>query len=116
MTKNIDQITGFHAHVYYDADSKSNAENLRDGMEKIFTSALFGRWHDNPVGPHVDGSFQIAFEADLFADLMGYLALNRNGLAVLVHPETGDELRDHSDHAIWMGDIRPLDLSLFKDR
>ena len=34
------------------------------------------------------------------------------GLNVLVHPITGDELRDHRDWALWLGQSRPLDLSV----
>ena len=34
----------------------------------------------------------------------------RAGLTVLVHPLTGDDLADHRDHALWLGDSRPLDL------
>jgi aromatic ring-cleaving dioxygenase len=32
---------------------------------------------------------------------------------VFLHPETGDELKDHTDHAIWLGAMRTLDLSVF---
>ena len=48
---------------------------------------------------------------------MGFLALRRDGLTIFTHPNTGkdtaSELRDHRDHAIWMGAVRPLKLSLF---
>ena len=37
----------------------------------------------------------------------------RNGLVVFLHPDTGDDLLDHTDHAIWMGAMRPLDLTGF---
>ena len=43
---------------------------------------------------------------------MPWLVLNRNGLVVFTHAETGDDIRDHTEHAIWMGDIKPLDLSV----
>jgi len=36
-----------------------------------------------------------------------------NGLVVFLHPETGDDLKDHTDYAIWMGAMRELDLSIF---
>lgn len=36
--------------------------------------------------------------------------LNRRGLTILVHPETGDDLADHSKHALWLGAVLPLDL------
>jgi DOPA 4,5-dioxygenase len=36
--------------------------------------------------------------------------LNRAGLDVLVHPETGEDYEDHAYHALWLG--RPLALDL----
>ena len=33
-----------------------------------------------------------------------------DGLDVLVHPETGDDVADHTDHAIWLGARLPLDV------
>jgi len=113
MTLSIDLITDYHAHVYYDADSKSKAEALRAVMEVEFAQAEFGRWFDRPIGPHPDWSFQIAFKPDLFDMILPWLALNRNGLVIFAHPNTDDAVRDHRDSGIWMGAIRPLDLSIF---
>jgi DOPA 4,5-dioxygenase len=39
--------------------------------------------------------------------------LNRDGLSVLLHPETGDDYRDHSAHAAWLGPALPLRLGVF---
>ena len=112
--KPISAIDDYHAHIYYDAASKPAAVALRQNMEAEFPGALFGRWHDRPVGPHPDWSFQIAFKADLFQPIVSYLALNRGALVVFVHPQTGDSLADHRDHAIWMGAVRPLHLDTLK--
>ena len=108
--KPVSAIEDYHAHVYYDAASKPAAAALRQKMESEFSDAVFGRWHDRPVGPHPDWSFQIAFKPDLFQPIVSYLALNRGALVVFVHPQTGDAVADHRDHAMWMGAVRPLDL------
>jgi len=113
MTYPIDLITSYHAHVYYDADTKPKAQALRAAMETEFEQAEFGRWFDRPIGPHPDWSFQIAFEPELFGAIMPYLVLNRNGLVIFSHPNTDDALRDHRDGGIWMGAVRPLDLNIF---
>ena len=42
-----------------------------------------------------------------------WLALNRQGLVCFCTRTTGDDLLDHTDHAIWMGAMRALDLSIF---
>jgi aromatic ring-cleaving dioxygenase len=107
----IDKIQDYHAHVYYDATTKPVAQALRQDMERLYPAARYGRWHDRPVGPHPDWSFQIAFTADLFAGIVPYLAINRGELVIFIHPNTDDASADHRYHAIWMGAVRPLDLS-----
>ena len=109
----IDQIKGYHAHVYYDAPSKAAAGALRDKVAAAFTVEL-GRWHDAPVGPHPCGSYQIAFGPDLFTTLVPWLALNRGDLTVFVHPNTGDAMADHSAHVMWLGESRVLNLDALR--
>lgn len=48
----------------------------------------------------------------MFADLIPWLAIHRTGLVVFVHPISDNELLDHTDRAMWMGAVRPLDLSV----
>jgi len=112
-SREIDAITDYHAHVYYDAASKPAAEALRAAVEAGFPVRM-GRWHDRPVGPHPRWSYQIAFAPEVFATLVPWLALNRGGLTVFVHPNTGDALPDHRDHAIWLGDKAELNLDALK--
>ncbi len=103
-------ITGFHAHVYYDAATKEKAARLRAALEARF-EARYGRWHDRPVGPHPRWSYQIAFAPALFGEIIPWLALNRDGLVIFVHPNTGQDLTDHAQRAIWLGETVELDLS-----
>ena len=106
-------IKSFHAHVYFDAATMAQTRQLCEQARAKFGVEM-GRVHERPVGPHPDWSCQLAFAPELFGTVVPWLALNRNGLIVFVHPETGDELKDHTEHALWMGKIRPLDLSIFK--
>ena len=107
----IGNITGYHAHVYYDEASKAVAADDRAGIEVRFEVRM-GRWHDDPIGPHPMGSYQIAFAPALFGEIVPWLALNRRGLTVFIHPETGDDVTDHSDYALWLGTQREVDLSV----
>ena len=66
------------------------------------------------VGPHPEPMYQVAVDARVFPDLVPWLMLNRRGLTVFVHPETGDSLADHRDHAVWMGRMLPLKLEVFE--
>lgn len=105
-------IQGYHAHVYFDQSTVTKARALCERAAATF-SLKMGRMHEQPVGPHPDGSCQLEIGAAQFAEVVPWLLLNRGGLVVFVHPLTGDELVDHRDHAIWLGTSRPLDLSQF---
>ena len=111
--KDISRITGYHAHVYFDAETKDTARGICEAAQDLF-GAEMGRMHDTPVGPHPEPSCQLAVSTERFADIVGWLALNRDGLTVFIHPVTGDDLADHRDHAIWLGAMPKLNLSLFE--
>ena len=101
-------IHSFHAHVYFDPDtSRAAAAQVREGIAARFPVRL-GRWHDVPVGPHPKAMFQVAFLPALFATFVPWLMLNRRGLTVLVHPNTGAPNDNHLVHALWMGAVLPL--------
>jgi DOPA 4,5-dioxygenase len=105
-------ITGWHAHVYFDAASRDTAWAMRETVQAELAGRVqIGRFHEKPVGPHPMWSFQVAFDADEFAGVVGWLALNHGALDVFVHPNTDDELRDHRDCALWLGKSYALNLA-----
>jgi DOPA 4,5-dioxygenase len=108
MTTVAAAIHGWHAHVYYEPATRAAAAAVREGIAAAFPQALLGRWHDAPIGPHTRAMYQVAFAPALLPELLPWLMLNRRGLAVLVHPETGRELADHTTHAAWLGEVLSL--------
>ena len=108
---NVSRIRGWHAHVYFDAASRAAAWEFREAVSAHFGHAVeMGCFHERPVGPHPQWSYQIAFAPGHFAEVVGWLALNHGTLDVFMHPNTDDELRDHRDCAIWLGRAYQLDL------
>lgn len=114
VTTDEPRIVGWHAHVHFDANTLAQARALCEAAAARFP-LMMGRVHERPVGPHPDWSCQLAFRAERFAEVIPWLALHRGGLTVFIHPITGQDLRDHRDRAIWMGAVRPLDLSVLRD-
>lgn len=106
-------VSEYHAHVYYDAASRPAAEALRARIAERFPAARLGRWHDVPIGPHPRAMYQVAFAPVLLAGVFAFLLLERAGLTILLHAETGDDLTDHTAHACWMGEMLPLRLAAF---
>jgi DOPA 4,5-dioxygenase len=101
------KITEYHIHVYYDPDTREKAALLREWMEARFPVRM-GRWHDVPVGPHPTSMYQIAFKPEVFPELAPFVMMNRMGLTVLLHPESGRPRDDHTLNATWMGSVLPL--------
>jgi len=104
-------IKGYHAHVYFDDTSVEQARALRERVSEEFDYAV-GRFHEKNVGPHPRWSFQIAFKADAFGTLVPWLAVNRKGLTVFVHGLSGDDIYDHTELVLWLGESVELDLSV----
>lgn len=104
-------ITSWHAHIYFDADSRDAAWALRQHIQDALSGHFeMGRFHENPVGPHPMWSYQLAFAASQFAPMVAWLTLNHGALDVFIHPNTNDELRDHRDSALWLGRSHRLNL------
>jgi DOPA 4,5-dioxygenase len=108
------EIDGYHAHIYYDpAKTKDVAARVRAQIEDKF-EMIMGRWHDEQVGPHKVSMYQVAFKNEEFAKIVPWLMLHREGLSILVHPETGDGYEDHKTNALWLGPPQPLNLAFLK--
>jgi aromatic ring-cleaving dioxygenase len=106
-------IRGFHAHVYYEPATRDAALHVRDGLAERFDVEL-GRCHDKPIGPHPKSMYQVKFALSEFGKLVPWLMLNREGLDVLVHPETGNDVGDHTDHAVWLGEKLALNIEILR--
>jgi aromatic ring-cleaving dioxygenase len=112
--RDASDIRGYHAHIYTpDPASREVAARLREAIPTLFTVQL-GRWHDNPIGPHPGSMYQVAFAADEFAKIVPWLMLNRGGLSILVHPETGNDVEDHETNPLWLGTPQPLDIDFLR--
>ena len=105
-------ITGYHAHVYFDAANREQARELCETAGRNFPLVV-GRMHDKAVGPHPQGSCQLAFGPELFGQVIPWLIENRNGLTVFAHANTGDDLKDHTEHVLWLGQSEALKLTAF---
>jgi aromatic ring-cleaving dioxygenase len=102
-------VHGYHAHVYYNADTLPIAEKLRDTLAATFAVEL-GRFSGVAIGPHPVPQFQIIFKKAEFQTVVPWLMLNREGLDILVHPLTDDMVDDHTRYALWLG--TPIELRL----
>ncbi|WP_164661711.1 DOPA 4,5-dioxygenase family protein [Tropicibacter sp. Alg240-R139] len=106
------QIKGYHAHVYFDAGTVDAARSVCEQATRLFDVQM-GRMHERNVGPHPRWSCQLGFGPEVLDQVLPWLMLNRQGLTIFTHPDTGEHLEDHRDRAVWMGELLELDLSIF---
>src|SRR3981081_1569331 len=86
---------GYHAHVYYNAETKATAAKL--------SATLIGKFmrggvtlSGEPRAPPPISQFTVIFETPEFQQIVPWLMLNRDGLDILVHTLT--ETSSHDPH------------------
>ncbi|WP_025097353.1 DOPA 4,5-dioxygenase family protein [Burkholderia sp. A1] len=104
----INQIQSYHAHIYFEGAEENQAALLLRGEIADRFHVSLGRVHDRAIGPHARPMYQVAFSPDEFMRFVPWLMMNRKGLAVLIHPNTGRPRQDHLSDAMWMGEILPI--------
>lgn len=108
-------VKNYHAHVYFSSKEAAAARILRDMVADAFSDRVkIGGWHDQPVGPHPRGSYQITVAVDDMGEFLPWMAINRQGLTVFAHLNTGQDYADHTQHVIWLGVSEELSLDIFQ--
>ena len=110
MAMSSNPIRDFHAHIYFNPDELEKAQALA-AEARARIGVPVGRFHLAPIGPHPRGSCQLTVMPEQFGEFAQWLALNRNGLTIFAHTSTGDDLPDHTDHAIWFGPSEEIDMT-----
>ena len=101
----------YHAHVYFEPQQLELASQLHRELAARFPVSL-GCIFSMAIGPHPQGIFQVLLPEAQFAPVVEWLLHNRRGLDVLVHGVSGDDLKDHTEHALWLGQSLPLKLEV----
>ncbi|KAE9410221.1 hypothetical protein BT96DRAFT_367099 [Gymnopus androsaceus JB14] len=109
---------GFDFHVYFMHTVPTHLEyarNLHERIRREFPELRVYPMKERPVGPHPTGMFEVnTFNPHETGTLMAWLVIHRGPLSVLIHPNTDDELKDHSELATWIGERWPLRTEILK--
>ena len=119
-------IRSYDIHTYWNNNNKVErqlAYDLREKVLKTFSPEIEAgdirvyKFHDTPIGPHTLNMWELDFKKpELFAKLVPFFQLNHAKLSVSIHPRTSQgDLKDHTDHAMWLGHKVRLDTSFLKD-
>ncbi|KAF7356585.1 putative 21.2 kDa [Mycena venus] len=108
---------GFDFHVYYNPQDESHARDLHTRISHEFPELRMYKFWDRPVGPHPIPMFEVnTFTPHQTGALFSWLVVNRGPCPVLIHPNTDDELADHTTLATWMGTPLSLKTDILEHR
>lgn len=123
------KIYSWHIHLLYWQTNESHtkgAYEVRDKFLKRFENILNVKCKDlfhqeyscvfepepQPDGPFLTANWAVFIMPEHFAETVSWIVQNRNGYDILIHPNTGCELEDHSWWAMWAGKPWEIDLSV----
>jgi aromatic ring-cleaving dioxygenase len=97
-------LTGYHVHIYFDPNTYSNAvaRVLESEMLSLFPQHINASSPVGIVGPHTKDNIVVEINKDTVTDIVPWLQFNNRGLSILIHPESGDTLRDHENAGLWL--------------
>lgn len=103
----------YHAHVYYDLENTSTAQQVLSAAQlETEVMRVFGLV-PRKVGPHAKPMFEIHFQQQNKHMVLKWLEQHRAGLSVLIHQDSGDDLLDHTQNVLWLGQELPIDFEFF---
>ena len=114
------KIYSYHVHIMFFFQSEAHTKGalaIRDHFMKDFEGKFFfcdGEFHQKglcvqpdienyKVGPFIEGQWSIFVPVDEIGPIQTWFIQNRNGYDMLIHPNSGCEIEDHDDWALWGG-------------
>lgn len=108
-------MNDYHAHIYFSEETLFSALGVRHQMLEHFSSVKsdlrVGNLITRGVGPHPLPMFEVNFKKEVLNEIILWLETNRKDHVVLIHPVTGNDPKDHTLLALWLGDPLQLDMS-----
>jgi aromatic ring-cleaving dioxygenase len=102
----------YHAHVYWqNEDQRRRALTLRQPLTEL--NCQLGRIWEEAIGPHPFAMYQVNYNSHNSAAVEQLLT--EAGLDVLLHEDTGDDVRDHTKGARWLGHRHQLNIEWLRE-
>ena len=99
----------YHAHVYWkDSQQRELAVGLRNELTRL--GCRLGRIQDTNIGPHPLPMYQVNYTDQNKLEVEKFLSTYGKDLSILLHEDTEDDIKDHTEGARWLGKKLKLDL------
>lgn len=104
----------YHAHIYWNTDiERTIAISMRPFLESM--GGNLGRIYDTAIGPHPIAMYQVKYDDNNKDRVETFIKNNHKGISVLLHTDTGNDLKDHTENVVWLGEPIDLDLTAFME-
>jgi aromatic ring-cleaving dioxygenase len=100
----------YHAHIYYQAHEILAIQQLKH--EAAESPLRVWKLFEQCVGPHALPMLELHFEGEVRAEAIRWLSDHRGLFSVLIHEDTGDDVKDH-EQASWLGEVLPIHFAFF---
>ena len=105
----------FHFHVYFDEATRQSAVAIREQLKREATFHFqLPPVRERPMGPHRWPIWSLWVDRANFTPAVEWMMRHHQQHSVLVHPNIDDGLVDHTLHAMWLGELRPLNVDVFR--
>lgn len=112
-------VRSYDVHVYFvqtDEVGVAEARALHAQIVESFPELGVHKFWAAPIGPHAIGNFEINLKTPShLAKFVPWIQVNRRGFSVLVHPNTGYPIQDHTVNAMWVGEKQVLNVSMLEE-
>lgn len=102
-------VKTYHIHIYYEVgkETEPQAKALAQQIARLFPEHVEEvHEYDKPGGPHAASNVAVHLKSAGFGDIVSWLQFNSGDLSALVHPKSGDVIKDHIDYGLWLGPRR----------
>lgn len=103
------EVKTYHIHIYYEVgkESEPQAKALAQQIARLFPGYVeVVHEYDKPGGPHAASNVAVHLKGSGFGEIVSWLQFNSGDLSALVHPKSGDVIKDHIDYGLWLGPRR----------
>lgn len=105
----------FHAHIYFDLNEMSLAQELNTKItDELSYLTRFQQFYVQPIGPHPKAMIEFHFGEPDLAMMKIWLEKNRRSFSVLIHEDTQNDVRDHLENILWLGERLEINFDFFE--
>lgn len=106
-------MSHYHAHVYFTTEQLGLAPEFARTLAQSVSGLQFAGIARRPVGPHPLPMIEFHLTDESIEPLRQALLKLPEIKSTLIHLDTGDDYKDHSDGAQWVGEKLELDFTFF---